>query len=266
MKRLISMLVIALIFLINSNIQSKTQEINSETAIKCTDCHSCELLTKDDPCLEECRREETVSESRFPKEEPNLIKMNKLAGETDLYHAVFFPHRLHSEMSDTMDGCRTCHHYDHPGKIIVCETCHNKERKREDLSRLDLKGASHRICMDCHRELTGKVECVTCHQLKSSQPGKTAGEKSHLEIKEPVKIDYETPGAEGAIVSFYHIEHIELFGIECKTCHSSDGCIKCHNKRSEGQKVKAKKEDFHQTCSKCHDTEDNCNKCHSDGD
>ena len=266
MKRLTFILVIALIFAINSNIQSKTPETNPETGMKCTDCHSCELLTEEDPCSEECPRVKTASEIRVPKEEgPGLIKMNKLTGETDLYHEVFFPHLLHSEMSDTMAGCETCHHYNHPEKIIKCETCHNKERKREDLSRLDLKGASHRMCMDCHRELTGKVECNSCHQLKNSQPKKTAKEeKSHSEMKGPVNINYETPGAEGAMVSFYHNEHIELFGIECKTCHSGDGCIKCHDKRSYGPKEKIEKEDFHQSCSNCHDTADDCLSCHSD--
>ncbi len=266
MKRLSFILAIILIFAVNSVVQSKISETaDSQSAMKCTDCHSCELLTEENPCLDECPRIKTTSESSIPKEEgPGLIKMNKLTGEKDLYHEVLFPHRLHSEMSDTMDGCKTCHHYNHPGKIMVCETCHNKERKREDLSRLDLKGASHRICMDCHRELSGKVECADCHQLKSSQPGKTAEEKSHLEMKGPAKINYETPGAEGAMVSFYHNEHVELFGIECKTCHSSDGCIKCHDKRPEELKIKAEKEDFHQNCSKCHDTEDDCSKCHSD--
>lgn len=264
MKRLTFILVIALIFAINSNIQSKTPVTNSQTAMTCTDCHPCELLTKDNPCMEECPQENKSSERRFPEERPGLIKMNKLNGETGLYNGVFFPHRLHSEMSETSNGCGTCHHYNHPDKIIGCETCHNKDRKREDLGRPDLKGANHRMCMDCHRELTGKVECVSCHQLKSSQPVETAEEKTHLKVKKPVKIKYETPGAEGGMVSFYHNEHIELFGIECKTCHSNDGCIKCHDKRSEGKKVKAEKEDFHQSCSNCHDTDDNCLSCHSD--
>jgi len=229
MKRFSFLLVIALIFMIRLDIQSKASE--SEATEKNTD----------------------------------LIMMNKLDSETDLYSDVLFTHRLHSEMSDMSGGCEMCHHYTDPEDIVGCESCHSEDRKREDLlDRPDLKGAYHRNCMNCHREWSGEVECVSCHGLKGSDASKVPLKKTHAKVTAPDKIKYETPEAEGAMVDFFHTDHIELFGVACKDCHLDEGCIKCHDKRPETKKVLVEKEDFHETCSNCHDTDDNCMGCHSD--
>ena len=268
MKRLSLLLVLVLIFSINSNAQDKKFTSHSEKALKCSNCHSCEIPTKENPCLIECPREELVTVRQSPEEGPEVIKINKLRGNEDLYKEVVFTHRLHSEMAEMSGGCVSCHHYNPPGKIVACNSCHNEERKREDVNRPDLKGAYHRQCMDCHREWSGNTNCDGCHQLNNTSLSKEdlvakAKAKTHPKIETPDRIKFETPDAEGK-VTFLHKEHIDLFGLDCQTCHSNEGCVKCHDQRPEQMKKPRTVEIQHQLCSDCHDTDDNCSSCHND--
>ncbi len=269
MKRLIFLLVFVLFFSINSNSQIKKISSHAEKVLDCSNCHSCEIPTKENPCLKDCPRESMVTVRQKPEEGPEVLKINKLSGNDDLYEEVVFTHRLHSEMSEMTGGCVTCHHYNPPGKIVGCDNCHNTERKREDINRPDLKAAYHRQCMDCHREWSGGVECVGCHQLNNTQLSKEelvekAKAKSHPKIETPERIKFETPDATASLVTFFHKEHIDLFGLDCQSCHANEGCVKCHDRRPDELKKPKTVELQHQLCSDCHDTEDSCESCHSD--
>ena len=269
MKQINYLLAFILILSINSNAQSKNLTSHAEKALNCSNCHSCEIPTKENPCLKACPRETMVTVRQKPEDGPQVITINKLSGNEDLYKEVIFTHRLHSEMSEMSGGCVSCHHYNPPGKIISCNNCHNPDRKRTDINRPDLKAAYHRQCMDCHREWSGNVDCVTCHQLNKSNLSneelvKKAKEKVHPKVETPNKIKFQTPDATASSVTFFHKEHIELFNIECQTCHANEGCVKCHDMRPEAMKKPRTVDIQHQLCSDCHNTDDNCESCHTD--
>jgi hypothetical protein len=190
--------------------------------------------------------------------------MKELEHEKDFYEAVNFTHRLHSEMSLFSGGCSICHHYNPPGDIVKCKYCHEKERKRGNISKPDLKAAYHRQCINCHSSWEQKTECESCHLLKShirdSRSEQQPLTEGHPKLTKPEKIVYETDSDEGKIVTFRHNEHTNIFNLECTDCHSSESCIKCHNKKETGEITIT--DVSHDKCSDCHDTDDSCGKCH----
>lgn len=268
MKKLILMLSVILPLNLVSA-QTALPGGHSNLKLECKTCHSCEIPTKENPCLKPCPRESMVTVKFNPGEGPDVITINKFSDKQDIYKPVVFSHRLHSEMSEMTGGCSTCHHYNPPGKIIGCDNCHEKDRQREDLSKPDLKGAFHRQCMNCHREWSHETECLSCHEQNGTKKQAVAkdGSKSakyvHPKIISPVKVTFETPNAKaGKMVTFFHDEHVNLFGLECGTCHSNETCVKCHDTKKSTQAVKISVEEHHKVCSKCHDTKSSCNLCH----
>ena len=89
-------------------------------------------------------------------------------------------------------------------------------------------------------------------------------------ILEPTKLVYETKSDKGKLVTFYHDDHTEKFGLSCTTCHKQESCTKCHdvNNVSNGKtkSVTSKKsfEDQHKNCVACHTKNENCNNCHNE--
>jgi hypothetical protein len=246
---------------------------HSIMGLDCKRCHSCALPTKANPCLTNCPREEIVSVQRKPEESPRIIRMQNLQGPDALYAPVTFSHRLHAEMSEMSGGCSMCHHFNPPGtNVLPCKECHDLSRKRADISKPDYKGAAHRQCMDCHKSWSHETECVSCHAPKTKDskavvPSMNMMKSSpHPKLVEPTKKIYSTPGTQGKIVTFYHNEHNEKFGLECTICHADQGCGRCHDKhKSEISKMKSTStEDKHSVCSKCHSVKSNCKNCHKD--
>ncbi|PKL82773.1 MAG: hypothetical protein CVV24_08430 [Ignavibacteriae bacterium HGW-Ignavibacteriae-3] len=253
------------------NAQNKKVVHPNLSGVSCKTCHSCEVPTKENPCIKPCPRDKMISIDQSPEEGPEVLIIDKFKEQSDIYAPVAFTHRLHAEMSGMSGGCKMCHHYNPPGQVIGCSDCHELTRKRVDVSKPDLKGAYHRQCMDCHRSWSGKVECVSCHETigtsknKKKQPiGYKGKNRVHPKIITPDKIKFDTPKTSGRIVTFYHSEHNELFGLECQSCHSNESCVKCHNKnKSASLKVKTT-EQKHAVCSNCHNTKLNCSSCHLD--
>ncbi len=70
--------------------------------------------------------------------------------------AVIFTHRVHSEQYVTQ--CVNCHHF---GKNSSCSTCH---LQRDQGSTINIKGAFHQHCIDCHRKTHGPLACNRCHR------------------------------------------------------------------------------------------------------
>jgi hypothetical protein len=243
--------------------QIENLKTHSQMSLDCKKCHICDTPTKANPCLVLCPRNKIEVERHSPEEGPINIIINKVIADPDLYGPSSFTHKLHAEMSLMSGGCAICHHFNPPGKIVSCSSCHENKRVRTDLSKPDLKAAFHRQCMGCHSTWEEKTECASCHALNSSNKkveSKPYIEKAHPPITIPKKIVYETESDEGSIVTFFHNDHSSLFGLECSDCHTEESCAKCHAKT----KPNFASANEHDRCSACHDTEDNCGYCHKD--
>lgn len=245
--------------------QSTKDNSNSIKLLKCSTCHSCEIPTKENPCLISCPREHMIMK-HSPEEGPNVITMDEMKEISDLYTPVIFSHKLHAEMAGMSSGCSMCHHYNPPGKVIACSNCHEVSRQRTDISKPDLKGAYHRQCINCHGTWVGSINCTDCHALnEEASKQKPAAEKKtsgrvHPEIVEPTRLVYETDFDDGKIVTFYHNEHTDLYGFDCSDCHQNEACATCH--QTETAKKAATFEDKHEFCSQCHAVDDDCEHCH----
>jgi hypothetical protein len=109
----------------------------------------------------------------------------------ELYTAVSFDHRLHTDMYD----CRSCHHHTtgtgtesksckkcHAASAgsddVSCSGCHERKkssppeagnkRKTAAVYHIDkpgLRGALHLQCLSCHRAENGPTDCQGCHKL-----------------------------------------------------------------------------------------------------
>ena len=243
---------------------------HSQMKFDCSLCHACETPTKSNPCLIACPREKMMTVHIPPEKSPRIINMNKLQVKEDIYEAVIFSHRAHAEMSEISGGCEMCHHYNPPGNIVACDYCHDIKRQRTDISKPDLKGAYHRQCMDCHREWSKEVSCESCHELNKSGKSVFSGkeykkERIHPVITVPTKRIYQTSGMKGTLVTFFHNEHTDVFGIDCKNCHHEESCVKCHEVTKSITKKEFSFEQKHKKCASCHDTIDKtrCENCHT---
>lgn len=255
--------------------QNKTNNNHPLINLTCKTCHSCDVPTSKDPCLKPCPRADMITVNQTPEQGPEIEILKELS---DKYVPVVFSHRIHAEMSEMSGGCKTCHHYNTIGPIQPCINCHQTTRKREDISKPDLEAAYHRQCISCHREWGHSNDCTSCHELKtdagtglvSSNVKKIAG-KVHPKLEEPVKLVFETNYDKGKIVTFYHEEHIKLFGVKCVDCHKDDNCTKCHDKNKVNLsqignagtpiKIQKSKSSHHKPCFTCHEN-DNCTVCH----
>ncbi|MGB5531237.1 MAG: cytochrome c3 family protein [Ignavibacteriaceae bacterium] len=245
---------------------------HSQMKFDCSLCHSCETPTKSNPCLIKCPREKMMTVHIPPEKSPKIIEMHKLKVMEDLYEAVIFSHRAHAEMSEISGGCEMCHHYNPPGNIVACNYCHDLNRQRTDISKPDLKGAYHRQCIDCHSEWSQEVACESCHELNASGKSAFSGkeyskERIHPVINVPTKLIYNTSEQNGSLVTFFHNEHNDLYGLECKHCHHEESCTKCHAVTKPFTKKEISAEERHKKCmcASCHDTADKtgCESCHT---
>ncbi|MCF8353997.1 MAG: cytochrome c family protein, partial [Melioribacteraceae bacterium] len=234
--------------------QKELEQHPMAKSLECNYCHSCEIPTKDDPCLYTCPRTHMVTLQHPVEDAPEVIVLDELKEQSDLYAPVVFSHRLHAEMSNMAGGCQLCHHYNPPGVILGCQECHENSRSRTDLNKPDLKGAYHRQCIDCHREWTHEVECASCHLLNEKIVADEVQVKDYSEIKhpkiiEPTKIVYNTEFDDGDIVTFYHDEHVNLFNVDCSSCHLNSSCASSHD--TTPFKLESTLDQLHRVCSEC---------------
>jgi hypothetical protein len=266
-KKFIFLLAIVPFILIAQNKSSKSHQ-NYKT-FACSSCHDCKIPTKEKPCLKACPRESMVTIEQKPKDAPPTIIIERMKGE-GMYEPVVFSHKAHAEMSYMSGGCKMCHHYNPPGNVVKCGQCHELSRKRTDISKPDLVGADHRQCMECHRTWSGSTDCVQCHQLKG-QPAKEKSKSAkpiriHPELKTPTKLVFNTNTKEGKVVTFYHDQHINLFGKNCADCHSNQACSKCHASPGSVKSFTNSTAEKHLKCSRCHDTKSSCSTCHANNE
>jgi hypothetical protein len=62
------------------------------------------------------------------------------------------------------------------------------------------------------------------------------------------------------MVTFYHKEHIDLFGLRCVDCHQKENCAYCHDLQKPAN-LKKTDEEVHAICTGCHGKH-KCSKCH----
>lgn len=240
---------------------------------ECFGCHSGNFPTKQNPLLTPCPRNSMISLVRTANEGPETVVMN-YSGL--LYGKIVFSHKIHAQMSEFSDNCGICHHYNAVGIIQKCSVCHSADRKRNDISRPDLRGSMHRQCYNCHKQWNRATTCTYCHSLKKMETEASFEQKisslkgkSHPELKTQPQIIYETKNKDGRFVSFYHDDHVKKFNLTCKTCHRNDNCSKCHYSGNATAQSLTKRDDnsgkthemIHANCITCH-RKTACNKCH----
>lgn len=259
----------------SSKLNVRAGDEHYKLPIECQNCHACDFPTKRDPCLKMCPKDEMITIDHKPEEGPDVVMLNPKGNQ---YGEVVFSHKIHAQMSDISLDCDGCHHYNTSGPIVKCEKCHEQKRNRKEISRPDLKGALHRQCYTCHRQWNHSNDCSYCHlPKKDDSPEKLKAKtelmkgKSHPEYDAQPKIVYETNYPKGKVVTFFHDEHVESFGLTCKTCHKNDNCTKCHDlditydkPRKHDMKGKSH-EVVHQNCNSCH-KDNSCDKCHGTGE
>lgn len=272
MKKIISAFVILLLS-IPINGQIRETKNHSLQGLTCKTCHTCEVPTKQSPCLVACPRSEMITIDQTAEESPAVVTLDKIGKN---YLPVIFSHKIHAQMSQMAGGCASCHHYNTVGPIQKCENCHDVNRKREDISKPDLKGAYHRQCMECHREWSHSTDCTSCHLLKTGSDKNITQQlniniKDHPDVPEPTKIVYETEYNKGKLVTFFHDDHTGKFKIDCKSCHQKESCNRCHDQQKlsvveqtalgETIKIHKPKNEQHKPCFSCHQN-DECSSCH----
>lgn len=234
--------------------------------LTCKSCHTCEVPTKQNPCLVDCPREAMVTVHQPAEKGPDVIKIDKLA---EKYSGVTFSHKVHAQMAEMGGGCASCHHYNTAGPVKPCSDCHEAKRIRQDLSKPDLQAAYHRQCITCHKEWSHTTDCNSCHTAKGKTVAKKQSVKDHPVVSGPDKLVYETKYNKGKLVTFFHNEHTKLFGASCASCHQKENCSRCHDKSKSSKaasssmpvKISKSGKQHHQPCFKCH-AEDPCQKCH----
>lgn len=239
-------------------------------ALDCRACHTAATPTKNAPALAACPRLKV--QGYHPIDEaPLAITLGKAGAQ---YGPVSFAHRTHAHMAETGKGCIGCHHYDQARPIQKCKNCHAVSRRREDLSKPDLKAALHRQCLDCHLDWNPSGACSTCHAPKGASGAGIAATASASRRKSvvtaPQRIVYETGAKEGKSVTFFHADHTQRFALACAACHQQQACRACHDSKRAGSEnavltVKTAAgltdDQAHARCTACH-ARDACATCH----
>lgn len=267
MKTILSSLLMVLIICTIGYPQSGNKQHHANMPLDCQECHICTKPTYEKPCLKLLPdfTREGITVLNSAADAPEIIKIDTLK---ENYEPTIFTHKLHAEMAFMSGGCILCHHYNPPGKILSCIDCHEPTSNRTDLRKPGLKGAYHRQCLNCHREWSHTTNCTVCHAMKGAESASKTVEnkneyisKIHPEIKTPTNLVYKVDFEDGPIVTFYHNDHTDLFGLKCETCHQHEACGRCHDTM---KKKNAVEKDPHENCMDCHESavEENCQKCH----
>jgi hypothetical protein len=248
----------------------------------CTDCHSCETPTVENPCLKDCPRPLDSSEQNPVRQMtnqsdlgPDTVIMNELE---DIYAPVVFNHKAHARMMPFEGQCSICHHYQEDmEEIKSCRECHTVELQISEPSRIGLKGAYHRQCLNCHEEWDHERSCEVCHEKKNSGQFHlplTASSELHHFVTRPfqAQITISTEYDEGDQVPFHHERHARKYSPNCVTCHEQQKCENCHSNGSSGKLIASVQTvtdaafqgdgtTLHNMCMKCHEDAE-CEYCH----
>jgi len=260
------MIVLTLIIAFAIPVGAQTQE-RDLPKLDCLQCHTCAIPTAESMCLRPCptlRIAHQQGAKHQLNEAPSVAVLDEIA---DLYGPVHFNHKIHAGMAEMQSNCQTCHHFSPAGRIPACKECHGAPNTPSTLRQPGLKGAYHRQCLSCHREWSHDTQCTVCHIPEPGRGMTSASADSsdimglpHPVLTTPTTKVYRTPYSQGPIVTFFHKEHVELFGLKCVSCHKDESCSNCHDLKPV-QKYQRTQAEVHAVCGDCHKT-DECAKCH----
>jgi len=167
----------------------------------------------------------------------------------DQYEAVPFDHTGHE---DYADDCETCHHHASGVEHTPpCRECHGETSG--DLRKPGLKGAYHRQCMNCHREMdAGPMGCEDCHPKLEDAAPPDKEQLALAAVPDTLRLGHLSVAYTG--VDFAHKLHVELTD-GCVICHHrskevevAPPCRECHNTPQKLQNA------YHEQCLGCHKT------------
>jgi len=264
-KAIPMLLVIILAGLAWSGAQDRPTHSPAVLQLDCGACHTCEHPTADSPCLIACPRVEAVKETvpHGIEEAPDSVSLGRLSS---IYGPAHFDHKQHAQMSRMGGDCATCHHYSPAGRIPPCSECHDASRSESSLGMPSLKGAFHRQCLSCHREWSHETSCNVCHLPREGTPLAAEVDTtdiigiSHPAIAAPDVKVYQTPYPPAPVVTFFHQDHIDLFGLRCVDCHRQENCGRCHDTQKPTAMTRTPSQ-VHAVCNDCH-SDDACGRCH----
>jgi hypothetical protein len=227
----------------------------------CRTCHTSDAPTREKPALAKCPRAMLLGHHSVA-EGPESITIGNGA---EAYGPVRFAHRRHAAMAEMGDGCYGCHHHNEARPIQKCGACHCASRSRADLGKPDLKGARHRLCVDCHSRWSHDAACGSCHARV------TARRKAFPPAVLPQRVLFDTRSSQGRFVTFFHGDHAARFGLKCADCHHGTSCADCHDAARTAAAARAASSrrarktgstrDLHKPCFSCH-ADLPCAACH----
>jgi len=267
---------VAVLFTVNLIVASSDTKVEYNHGITdptlCESCHVQKIPTYGDSELKPCPKFHPQKWEPAAKG-PAQASISYMEGGD--FGPVKFNHAKHADHSMMKDGCWTCHHnhYDADKPFQKCIICHDKGLIRNDISVPRLKAAFHQQCLDCHNGWDPGASCANVCHAKNVDGTDTIlpdDAVTYPPFTAPEKITFDTAKFAKTKVYFFHNGHSEMFGLECKDCHSKVECMACHDKKEKpGTRSplvhKANEKDIHYACSSCHDVRSGkgCSKCHS---
>jgi len=98
--------------LIPVNGQIKESNTHSLQSLIYKSCHTCDVPTKQSPCLVPCPRTEMITIDQTAEESPAVVTLDKIQKN---YLPVIFSHRIYAQISQMTGGCASCNHYNTVG-------------------------------------------------------------------------------------------------------------------------------------------------------
>jgi hypothetical protein len=237
--------------------EEKTISSKSSSDFRCEDCHQCASPTQSDPCLWECPRPRDIDTSKIP----DVVVLNQLE---NLYGPAYFNHERHAQMSGTGNGCAICHFHYPPGHVYgKCSDCHATDLTTENIEQPTLKAIYHRKCLACHQEWSHAEGCENCHVKKGTKGAEEERPPEHpyKVATPPDKRVWESNWGGGTIITFFHKNHFNLYGVTCSQCHQQESCDNCHDVEKPREKALRTAEGLHAMCNQCH-AKQSCQNCH----
>jgi hypothetical protein len=145
---------------------SKCHHREKTASKKCSSCHSDRSRIKIMHIFcRNCHREMTsgpvtctACHRLTPENKKKMIKTVVLQKTGHRKPSILFNHKSH--MEDYNTECVDCHH---KGSLKRCSSCH----KIKDVKNvINIKGAFHQQCHNCHRNTRGPKACKLCHRKK----------------------------------------------------------------------------------------------------
>ncbi len=223
---------------------------SAQPETSCKPCHTEDRPTHDRSALAPCTRVEPRG-THTADEGPEWITMSEGTGH---YGRVEFSHKVHAEMAEMGGGCSECHHEAAEGQPMrKCEECHSPVRARADLETIDLRGAIHRQCLDCHKRWDPEQKCSACHARDKDTAevrGSLVLNRFHRDLAcETCHKDKRTTAKLEAACDLCHDDLAKTFdhkltGLSLDEDHADAACTDCHGDKTF---------EANPTCVECHE-------------